>query len=127
MMTVIRIYWKGKGNVRKTVNIEERNQRTGKRIHRTVIATIRKIENEGVRVAAIGRKKPRNLRNIKKKIRNDGTINYLLSREDLKNTGDLDRLVDDNIYSVYYTIIICVSFFNKTYSSIWLKFLGKTV
>jgi len=48
------MYLKGKPNIRrKTVNIKQRNQRSGKGIHLTVIVIIRKIENEGVPIVAI--------------------------------------------------------------------------
>lgn len=125
------MYLKGKANIRrKTVNIKQRNQRSGKGIYLTVIVIIRKIENEGVPIVAIEWKKQKSQKNTKKKIKNenDKMIKYLnlMSRENLKNT-DLDRLADDNIYSVYvfYRLIHYLCLFNKSYFSIWLNFLSK--
>lgn len=116
MMIAIQMHLKGKKNIRrKIVNIKQRNQRSSKGIHLTVTMTIRKIENEDVPIVAIGRKKQKNQKNTKKKIKNenDEMIKYLIlmSKENLKNT-DLDRLVDDNIHSVYILsyidLYICV-------------------
>lgn len=109
MLTAIQMHLKGKVNTRrKTVNIKQRNQRSGKGIH--LIVTIRKIENEDVPIVAIGRKKQKNQKNTKKKIKNenDEMIKYLnlMSKENLKNTEDLDRLVDDNIHSMYVLCLI---------------------
>lgn len=136
-ITVIQIYLIGKESIKRvTMDTDRRNQvknqKPNRRIYQTVKVTMtvtirEEIKLEGTPVVTIGLKKPRNPRNTKEEIRDENKrINQdplnLSIEENPRNTGDLDHVVDDNVYKhiIYINVLRSISIYTILFVSLFL-------